>query len=129
MVESAGTWTQPNQTLSQTTIQIADNLGIDIRGHLTRIITSEDIPRYDLLLVMEDGHMEALLNEFPSVKGKIYLLSEAAGRAAYNIPDPAKTGNPEPIFREIFDVVTGGFPLICDLANTLHRLNSANREV
>lgn len=108
-VDSAGTWTRPGQPVPAAAVRMAKKAGVDIEGHLTRMITPGDFQLHNVLLVMEDGHREALLHEFPSGRKKIHLLTEAAGRTAHDIPDPAKTGDLEPVFHEIYDLIVTGY--------------------
>ena len=43
---------------------------------------------FDLILVMEQGHKEALQVEFPAIAQRVFLLSEMVG-GAYDVPDPS----------------------------------------
>ena len=70
----------------------------------------------DLILVMEEGHKEALQVEFPFVQGKIYLLSQVISGVAYDIPDPAAARNEtRAILQELIGMVNTGYANIYKL--------------
>jgi protein-tyrosine-phosphatase len=86
-VTSAGTWTTEGRAASPLAIEAMRELGLDLSAHRTHLLTSEDVHRASLILVMAQDHKEALLAEFPDAGHKTYLLSELAGRR-YDIFDP-----------------------------------------
>lgn len=86
-IESAGTWALWTRGASQFSIDVCEKMGLDISGHQSRMINETLLKQADLVLCMEAGHVEALQVEFPSHAGKVYLLSEMAGRP-YSIHDP-----------------------------------------
>ncbi len=57
-------------------------------GHRSRQIDRATIEAADLLLVMTQGHAEALRLEFPDMADKVFLLSEMEGGRRYDIADP-----------------------------------------
>ena len=65
------------------------------------MITAGLIAEADLVLVMEPGRMEALQNEFPENRRKIYLFSDAAKGIPYDIPDPVLQSSGEDVVGEI----------------------------
>ena len=68
---------------------IAKNLmnekGIDVSTHRARQLNTELISEYDLILVMEKGHINAVHNIAASSKGKVHLLGKWSD---FEIPDP-----------------------------------------
>ncbi|MFN8488760.1 MAG: hypothetical protein U0350_14255 [Caldilineaceae bacterium] len=87
-IESAGTWAYTGNAAHPQMRQAAQEVGLDLRQHRARRI--EDVPAlaaFDLILVMERSHKEALQAEFPALRQRIYLLSELAG-PPYDISDP-----------------------------------------
>lgn len=116
VVDSAGTWTAPGQSLPAATIQVAGRFGIDLDNHLTKLITADLLAGADLVLVMEKGHKEALDIEFPLARGKIHLLSAVVDHMAYDIPDPAASMQDlESIALELHKLMDRGCQAICDL--------------
>jgi protein-tyrosine phosphatase len=119
-VGSAGTWTKPGQPPLSRAVQVARELGLDIADHATRMITADELTRYDLILVMAQGHKEAITYEFPQASRKLHLLSEVVDQIAYDIPDPASPGvDVKEVASEVCDLVQRGFPEICRLADPI----------
>jgi protein-tyrosine-phosphatase len=75
-IESAGTWAHDGEPVSEYSRESLAKRGILLKNHLSKTITPEMIEQFDLILVMESGHKEALQVEFPRAGGKIFLLSE-----------------------------------------------------
>lgn len=75
------------------------------------------IKDYDLVIVMEKSHKEALLTEFPALKEKIFLLTEISGRIGYSIPDPYESKeSPSLIAEEIYCCIQNNLDTILRLA-------------
>ena len=78
VVESAGTWTTEGQPVPALTLQVARRLALrGLEKQRTRQVSRELLSRFDLSIVMEAGHKEALQMEFP----------ELAAQIAFHIPD------------------------------------------
>lgn len=79
-VESAGTWARDGIPVSLNSKQILlDNYGIDIADHTSRSVERIPLADYDLILVMEQGHKEALQVEYPQISERVFLLYEMIG--------------------------------------------------
>ncbi|RPH69065.1 hypothetical protein EHM76_07360, partial [bacterium] len=65
-IGSAGTWVTPQLPPYRKAIQIARGLGLDIENRKTCVVSEAALSKYDLVLVMEQGHKEAIISEFPS---------------------------------------------------------------
>ncbi|SON51015.1 phosphotyrosine protein phosphatase [Vibrio tapetis] len=68
--------------------EVANEHGVSLEGHGSQQLTSELCSRYDLILVMEKGHMEALTQIAPEARGKTMLFGQWIGQK--DIPDPYK---------------------------------------
>ncbi|MFS1413869.1 phosphotyrosine protein phosphatase [Vibrio sp. 10N.286.49.C2] len=79
----------------QTAIQVAAEHGVDVENHASQQLTSELCKDYDLILVMEKGHLEALTSIAPEARGKTMLFGQWIGQK--DIPDPYRQS------REAFD--------------------------
>jgi protein-tyrosine phosphatase len=86
-VESAGTWASGGQPAAEFSRQVMQERGLDINNHRSQSITRELMHAFDLILVMEKNHKEALRAEFPEFAEKVYLLGEMAGYA-HDVDDP-----------------------------------------
>jgi protein-tyrosine phosphatase len=116
-VASAGTWTQSGQPVTPETIRAAAKFGANVEGHLSQLIGADLLSRFDLVLVMEKGHKEALIQEFPFASYKIHLISQVVDNLVYDIPDPMNSGQEiEILASDLFKLVGKGFKTICDLA-------------
>jgi protein-tyrosine phosphatase len=116
-VDSAGTWTQPGQPVSPETIRAAAKFGANLEGHLSQLISADLLSRFDLALVMEQGHKEALDQEFPFASRKTHLISQVVDCLVYDIPDPLSSGQELDILAsDLFKLVERGYQTICGLA-------------
>tara|TARA_Y100000588_G_scaffold65221_1_gene65087 strand:+ start:1198 stop:1638 length:441 start_codon:yes stop_codon:yes gene_type:complete len=70
----------------ETAILIAAENGVDVEGHQSQQVTPQLCAQYDLILVMEKGHMEALTQISPEARGKTMLFGQWIGQQ--DIPDP-----------------------------------------
>lgn len=86
-VASAGTWARPQASAALLMAQVAEEWGIDLRGHQAQEVSAELLADQDLVVVMERGQKEAIALEFPWVAARLYLLSELTG-PAYDVADP-----------------------------------------
>ena len=66
--------------------QVAEQHGIDLTGHQSQQLTSQLCAQYDLILVMEKGHLSALSEIAPEASGKAMLFGQWIGQK--EIPDP-----------------------------------------
>lgn len=91
-VESAGTWCLEHLPPVDEALNEAAKRNLDIHYHKSRMVDKEILRDFDLILVMEEGHKEALRSEFSLFEKNIYLLTEVGGAVSYSIPDPFITG-------------------------------------
>ena len=121
-VESAGTWTKPGLPASSIALQIAQRFGLrGLESHVTQEVSQELLDQFDLILVMETNHLEAIGSEFHHVHGRLMLLSEIVDGIAYNIVDPANPDNdPDEVASELQMLIQRGGNKILKLAKSLH---------
>ena len=117
-VASAGTWAYDGAPASTNSFVVLNKLGYDLSYHQSRVVDLDMINSYQLILVMESGHKEALRIEFPEIAERIYLLSEMI-KMTFNIDDPV--GRPlaeyEATAREIGQIIRQGFERISWLSD------------
>lgn len=120
-VESAGTWTKIGVPVPAFVIQIAKSLDLPkLENHRTRQVDHELLAQFDLIIVMEAGHKEALCIEFPTIKKRIYMLSEIVEGTRYDIPDPVSPGiDPDDVVKELKLLINEGQDKIFRLAESL----------
>ena len=116
-IESAGTWAMDGQQAINRAQVVLREIGLDVREHYSRTVTSEMLHSFNLILTMERGHKEALRTEFPEIAPRVFLLSEMIN-AMYDIQDPV--GGSLADFRETLDeienILTRGSERITRLA-------------
>ena len=88
-IESAGTWAMNGYPAADYSQIVMQSMGMDISSHRSRVVNSDLIRHFDLILTMEDNHKEGLIAEFRQDKHKIYMLSEMIG-LLMDIPDPVR---------------------------------------
>jgi protein-tyrosine phosphatase len=117
IVASAGTWTDPGLPPFPDSVRVAQDLGLNIMDHTTRTVTADELAKYDLVLVMEQGHKEAIMREFSLTCRKLHLLSEVVDHIEYDISDPANAYvDAKEIAIEVCGLIQRGFSQICALA-------------
>jgi protein-tyrosine-phosphatase len=79
LIDSAGTWAKDGQRVSINSAKVMESRGLDIFAHRSKTVSKALLDQYDLILVMEPGHKEALRVEFSQAAGRIFLLSELSG--------------------------------------------------
>lgn len=88
-ISSAGTHAGPGQPASLLAIEVLREIGIDLRGHVSRAISEELVAGSDLIVVMEAVHKDEIERLVPGSASKIVLLGGLDGeRSAPDIEDP-----------------------------------------
>ncbi len=119
VVGSAGTWTIADQPPFPDAVRVARDLGLDINDHTTRMVTADELAKHDLILVMEQGHKEAINYEFSLPRRSVYLLPEVVDHLEYDISDPADPRvDAMEVAVELCDLIQRGFTEICRLAES-----------
>ena len=78
-VFSRGVSAMERSPMSEYSIAELEDLGIDGSPHRAASLTTEDVERADLLLVMTRSHWAAVLGEWPEASDKVFLLKDYAG--------------------------------------------------
>lgn len=117
-VSSAGTWTISGMPAMPKAVQLGKEYQLDLSYHRSRVVTEETLNEADLILVMEAGHKEAITHEFPGTNGRVYLLTEAAGKLPADISDPygRKQAPADEVASEIVALIDEGYEQIVALA-------------
>jgi protein-tyrosine phosphatase len=119
-VMSAGTWATPGQAPLPAAVSAAGHFGIDLSGHRSTRVSRQLLSEYDLILVMQASHHEALLTEFPDLAERFRLFSDVVERRSYDIPDSCESEqNVLDISLELHGLIRNGLDRICMLATHL----------
>ena len=85
-IDSAGVGALVGKPADKMASQVALENGLSLAGHQAQQLSRDLCHDYDLILVMEQGHIEAVTNIAPEARGKTMLLSHWSGKS--DIPDP-----------------------------------------
>lgn len=89
-IDSAGTGALVDKPADQSAKEVASKYGISLDNHKGRQFTPQIGRQYDLILVMEKSHIEAIGRIAPEVRGKTMLLGHWMMQR--EIPDPYRQG-------------------------------------
>lgn len=103
-VHSAGTHAVIGSGASRNGVEVMDSKGINMRRHVAKQVSYDDVTNANLILVMEEAHRTSLFHLAPDSIDKVMLLSELSGRR-YDIPDPF--GGPLPDYQTAFARISG----------------------
>jgi protein-tyrosine-phosphatase len=112
-IESAGTWAVEGYPADKLARRVLMLRGLTARSHRSRVVSAGLLDQFDLILVMEAGHKEALRLEFPQVAERVFLLSEMVGQRL-DIVDPigGSEADFEDTARELEDLLDRAMPQI-----------------
>lgn len=85
-VSSAGLGAMVGDPADETGLSLAANRSVDMSQHVARQVNRQMIAQADLVLVMDDEHMERLLRKYPDARGKSFKLGKWLDNK--NIVDP-----------------------------------------
>ena len=68
--------------------EVMDKYGMDLSGHVSRMVDASAVSTADLILVMTGSHLRNLRNAFPEAADKARLLLEYADQPGADVPDP-----------------------------------------
>ena len=85
-IESAGIAALAGHATDKTAAEVAAQNGIGTEGHVARQFTAEIAAEFDLILVLEKGHMKVTAEQAPASTGKTMLYGQWQGQS--DIPDP-----------------------------------------
>lgn len=77
-VESAGLWVAPGSTVSPNSVKALALWGIDISGHVPRMLDPDKVREADLILTMTRSHKEAVVSMYPEAAEKVFTMREYA---------------------------------------------------
>ena len=74
--ESAGIGALVGHSADETVVNLMQAQDIDVSMHRARQLTREVSTGFDLILVMETGHIRAVEQMIPEARGKVHLLGK-----------------------------------------------------
>jgi protein-tyrosine phosphatase len=119
-IASAGTWTTPDLPALPFARELAHAYGISLDDHRTQLVSRTQMAEFDLVLVMEAGHQEALLTEFPFASGYLFLLSEVVDGIRYDVHNPTNSfDEAAKCIADLHALIERGYESICSLAEAI----------
>lgn len=114
VVESAGTWTVDGRPPSPQIVGLMAQRGLDIAAYRSQEIDARMVEAADIILVMTQGHAEALRMEFPDHAHKVFLLGEMKDGVRREVDDPygGSLEEYQTAVEEIEELIDAGFERI-----------------
>ena len=78
-VSSAGLSAMVDQGADETAMEVSRARGLSLEAHEPRQMKTAIMASSDLILVMDDGHLERLLKRYPEARGKTFKLGKWLG--------------------------------------------------
>ncbi|MEX6285122.1 protein tyrosine phosphatase [Providencia hangzhouensis] len=100
-VHSAGIIAKEDRPAYDSAIRIAQNHNLSLDSHQSRRLTSELCKEADLILVMENDHIDRIHQQFPETRGKVMLFGQWLNKT--EIPDPHKRS--DEMFEHVYQLM------------------------
>jgi protein-tyrosine-phosphatase len=78
-IESAGIRSARGAPVSTELLNLLAARGIDLLHHRSKPLEDLPLDQFDLILVMEEEHKQAVEVRFPNLAGRVFLISEMSG--------------------------------------------------
>ncbi|MCW2257098.1 protein-tyrosine phosphatase [Providencia alcalifaciens] len=100
-IHSAGIIAKNDMPAYDSAIRIAQNHNLSLENHQSRRLTSELSKEADLILVMENSHIDKIHRQFPETRGKVMLFGQWLNKT--EIPDPHKRS--DEMFEHVYQLM------------------------
>ncbi|GAW93822.1 low molecular weight protein arginine phosphatase [Calderihabitans maritimus] len=94
LVSSAGLAAIPGMPASPQAIEVAEQEGLDLKGHQARNATPEGLKEADLILTMTEQHKQMICELVPRIDDKVYTLKEYAADTREEIENNPDIADP-----------------------------------
>lgn len=101
-ISSAGIGALIGNPMDKTAHEVLNDHGVEHTAHRARQVDSEMLHRADLILVMEQSHIQHIRQIAPEVHGKTFLLGKWLDDT--EIPDPYRQS--KPAFEHVHSLLT-----------------------
>lgn len=101
IIHSAGIIAKNDMPAFESSIRIAQQHNLSLESHQSRRLTSELCKQADLILVMENMHIERVHQQFPETRGKVMLFGQWLNKT--EIPDPHKRS--DEMFEHVYQLM------------------------
>jgi len=103
IVDSAGLAALVGEPADPVALQLMHERQIDLSGHRAQQLTPEIATAFELILVMEEAHQQALQRMYPETRGRVHRLGRFGG---FDIPDPYR--RPRSAFERSLSLIERG---------------------
>lgn len=100
-ISSAGIAAMAGYPADPNALAIAEAEGLDLGHHAARQLDDTMVAESDLILVMDQGHADWVIERYPHSKGRVFLLGHWDDEA--EVPDPF--GHSVERFRRVFELI------------------------
>lgn len=100
-VHSAGIIAKDDRPANESAIRIAQKHDLSLEKHLSRRLNSELCKEANLILVMENSHIDRIHQQFPETRGKVMLFGQWLNKT--EIPDPHKRS--DEMFEHVYQLM------------------------
>ncbi|MEY2343411.1 protein tyrosine phosphatase [Proteus mirabilis] len=100
-IHSAGIIAKNDRPAYDSAIRIAQQHDLCLDNHQSRRLTSELCKEADLILVMENDHIDRIHQQFPETRGKVMLFGQWLNKT--EIPDPHKRS--DEMFEHVYQLM------------------------
>ncbi|MFW6022020.1 MAG: low molecular weight protein arginine phosphatase [Halanaerobiaceae bacterium] len=96
---SMGISVSSNQTVSRNTAKVLAEENIDSTSHISKQLNEDILQESDLILTMAEHHKDLILQRYPYLKDKLFIIKEYTGYGiGKDISDPF--GGSEELYRK-----------------------------
>jgi protein-tyrosine phosphatase len=103
-LRSAGLVALVGSPMNDNVLQLLGDSGVDGSSHRAHQLTRSMLLQADLVLGMEQSHVDAIVKLAPEARGKVYLFDKWLGER--DVPDPY--GQPRSTFERVYEMIMGG---------------------
>lgn len=103
-ISSAGLGAMVDQPMDATALQLLTEHGIDATAHRARQLTPAMLLDAELVLGMEQSHIDQMTRMVPAASGRVFTLDKWL--AARDIPDPY--AQQRPAFEHVYQLISDG---------------------
>lgn len=100
-IHSAGIIAKDDRPAYESAIRIAQQHNLCLNNHQSRRLTNELCKEADLILVMENDHIDRIHQQFPETRGKVMLFGQWLNKT--EIPDPHKRS--DEMFEHVYQLM------------------------
>lgn len=76
LVSSCGIYANKGENATHNAVEVMKKYGVDIEHHKATRIEDSNIEEFDLVITLTEYHKKIILENYPSLNGKIYTLKE-----------------------------------------------------